>query len=308
MKKINKLIFVFITLIGIISTSLFFIKKEKRTNTFIVQAGENTLSSNLTINPELSQLQIPTISLPIDIKITPSVNIDTKLLIDLLTILLNLGKNTIPATDLPGVSDNPDMVDTLTPSPATGITSQPQPLSTEIPAKPNGALVYYQQRDGIYDNYPLPSGCTIRQAGCGPTTVAMIVASYADRSVNPITIVELYKQKKYYLGCEGSRYTNAKSILASYGLKTTDYLTYNKATINQVADDFRNYIKSGWTIFALADFRDNGGGHFFWITDVSANNDTWAYDPYYGRFQPPPYNEKSRYPFPKYRIAFGVKR
>ena len=136
----------------------------------------------------------------------------------------------------------------------------------------------------------------------------MIAASYVDKNITPKTIVDLYQKKGYFLGCDGSRYSDAKNALASYGIKTTDYLVYSYATINQTAADFKNYLKNGWTIFTLASYCDSGCGHFFWITDVSANNDTWAYDPYYGKNQSPPYNEKSRYPFPKYRIAFGVKR
>ena len=118
----------------------------------------------------------------------------------------------------------------------------------------------------------------------------------------------MYKSRGYLLSCAGSSYYDAKSLLESLGLKTTDYITFNYSTADQAAGDLRKFINAGWTFFTLASFKDNGGGHYFWITDIDQQGNIWAYDPYYGRFEAPPLNENSRYPFPKYRIAFGVKK
>jgi len=267
------------------------------------------------------------------VSIIPGEENNTQSLIELLSILLNFGNNPSQST----TATSPSTIDTefgsgrkptptstkkpkkkpkkkkkknknkkLTPTPTS--TSKKKDNTPTIAPKASGDKVYYAQCGGSYDKYLLPSGCTICEAGCGPTTIAMIVASLIDKSVNPQTMVDLYKKKGYYLGCSGSGYTDAKNVLASFGLKTTDYLIFSLETIDQMANDLKNYLDSGWTIFALANYCDGGCGHFFWIVDVSANNDTWAYDPYYGRLQKPPYNEKSRYPFPKYRVAFGVKR
>jgi len=174
-------------------------------------------------------------------------------------------------------------------------------------------LIYYSQCNGPYDNLPLPQGGTLCQAGCGPTTVAMIVASYIDKNINPKTIVENYKANNYYLGKMGSKASDAQNILKSYNLKTATIFADNqKITIDQVMNLFgkiiKNYQNAGWTFFSLANFCDNGCGHYFWIIKIDENLDTWAYDPYYGRLLPRPYNEKSRYPFPKYRVIFGVKK
>jgi len=171
------------------------------------------------------------------------------------------------------------------------------------------SFVYYPQCNGPYDNYPLPSGCNICNAGCGPVTVAMITASYVDSQIKPPTVVDKYKEKNQPLSCAGSGFSSAKMVLESYGLRTSDYLfSYGLYPIDDVASDFKNYLKSGWTIFALANFKASGGGHYFWITDIDGNDNVWAYDPYYGRYQAPPLNENSRYPFPKYKIAFAVKK
>ncbi len=197
----------------------------------------------------------------------------------------------------------------VTPSglPISPTGSKRPSLSVKPPALYKG-LVYYPQCSGSFDNYPLPDGCTICKAGCGSTTASMILASYVDSKYNPASVADLYGERGYYLGCDGSRLTNAKDLLDSYGLKTSDYIigNYDGYTINEVADDFKKYIKSGWTIFTLARFE--AGGHFFWVIDVDNDNNVWAFDPFYGRRQLPPFNENQYYPDPKYIYAFGVKK
>ena len=170
----------------------------------------------------------------------------------------------------------------------------------------SGGLTYYAQCNG-YGDLALPSGCNLCRSGCGPTTVAMIAASYLGSQYNPKTIVDLYKDKGFFLGCGGSYVADAKAAIESLGLRTTSYMAYNLDTADRVATDFKKYIDAGWTIFTLANFRPDGGGHYFWVTEVKGNN-IYAYDPYYGKSSTPPIDENSRYPFPKYRLAFGVKK
>jgi len=218
-------------------------------------------------------------------------------LIELLNIFLNFGRN--------------DGTTQLTPAPTSSLESPNQPPATNPPTgghPPTSGFTYYAQCGSEYATLPLPDGCTVCQAGCGPTTVAMISTSYTGDDFNPEKVVEMYKTRGYYLGCNGSGYFNALSLLQSLGLKTTDYIIFSYEPADQVVPDLKNYLDAGWTFFTLANFRENGGGHFFWITDIDDQGNIWAYDPYYGRFQVPPLNENSRYPFPKYRIAFGVKK
>ena len=193
------------------------------------------------------------------------------------------------------------------PSQILSPTKKPKnPASTPKP-QPSG-LVYYPQCSGDYDNYPLPGGCTICQAGCGSTTAAMILASYVDQKYDPENVADLYGKNGYTLGCGGSGYSEPKSLFENMGLKTSDYILadYDGVTVDQVADDFRKYLNAGWTLFTLARF--NAGGHYFWITGIDQNDNVLAYDPYYGRLTIPPFNENQYYPNPKYRVVFGVKK
>ncbi|OGK47851.1 hypothetical protein A2963_03290 [Candidatus Roizmanbacteria bacterium RIFCSPLOWO2_01_FULL_40_13] len=233
-------------------------------------------------------------------------SISIKTLVDLINLLFS-GSFFPQGGNLPTLPPFPTNIH-ISGGPLPSIAYTPGPL----PFTPPSGYKYYAQCGGSYDDIPLPNGCNLCKAGCGPTTVAMILASLVNSSIDPADVVNEYRNNNYYAGCDGSTLSNAKDALDNLGgpkgLKTTLYRSYNTAPIEQVASDFNNWIRSGWTIFALANYCENGCGHFFWIIEIDNNNNVWAYDPYYGRYEAPPINENRYYPFPKYRAAFGVKK
>lgn len=288
------------------SQSLNKVVVEKKTaqaqDKFNQWAVENGLSA-LVSNPNLvSYVSLTTT--PGAQNVTPSISITPYELRDPGTVFLNivdvltkLGSGITNSTSKPITSDQ---------SSGSNKGKNSNYSSEKVQFDESGR-VYYGQCSGGYSSIPLPSGCDLCHAGCGPSTVAMIASSYLGSDFNPQKIVDIYKSKGYYLGCDGSSYADAKSALEDLGLKTTSYLSYGLGTADQVAPDFKKYLDGGWTIFTLASYCDGGCGHYFWVTGVNGNN-IYAYDPYYGQGQSPPINENSRYPFPKYRIAFGVKK
>ncbi len=194
----------------------------------------------------------------------------------------------------------------------TGVSPSPI-LDNLTPALENGygtgAFVYYPQCDGPYDNTPLPGGCNVCDSGCGPTTVAMILSSYVNKRFTPPTVINLYKNNNMYAGCDGTKITDAQTIMEQNGLKTTDLLILTSNTADETISDFKSYLNTGWTLFVLARYCANGCSHYFWITGIDGNNNVWAYDPFYGRKTiPPPFNENQYAPYPQYRAAFGVKK
>ncbi|MFA6017205.1 MAG: C39 family peptidase [Patescibacteria group bacterium] len=213
--------------------------------------------------------------------------------IDFLNIFMNMGQGN------PSSNNNQANPSSTLQSPS------PSSLAPNSLA-PSPSFTYYPQC-GDQGDLPLPDGCNLCQAGCGPTTVSMIAASYLGNSYTPKTIVNMYQSKGYLLGCDGSRYSDAKQILQDLGLKTTDYLVFNAERSDTVVPDLKKYLAAGWTFFTLASFCDGGCGHYFWITDIDAKGNIYAYDPAYGRYEIP-YNENTRYPYPLYRLAFGVKK
>jgi len=259
---------------------------------FINWASQNQLTQ-LIENPELT--------LMVELGKNPD---DANPLLEFLNIFMNFGQGASSTNN----NQSPNLPISQSPFPTSNL--QPQDQTSNVQNQTSNSLTYFAQCNG-YGDLLLPSGCNLCQAGCGPTTVAMIAASYLGSSYNPKTIVDTYRSNGYLLGCVGSRYSDAKQVLQNLGLKTTDYLMFNAEKSDTVVPDLRKYLNTGWTFFALTRFCDDPKkdycGHFFWITDIDNQGNIFAYDPYYGRYEIP-YNENSRYPYPLYRLAFGVKR
>jgi hypothetical protein len=220
--------------------------------------------------------------------------------IEFLNIFMNFGQGAGTSNGQGNSSiTNPNIL-TPTSSAPTGVLTKKNKLQPTI------SYSYFAQC-GEFGEMPLPDGCTLCNAGCGPTAVSMIASSYLGPKYDPKTIVNIYDTNNYVLGCDGSRYQEAHELLKSLGLKTTDYLVFDAEKSETVIPDLKKYLNSGWTFFTLANFCEGGCGHYFWITDIDTKGNIWAYDPAYGRYEIP-YNENSRYPFPLYRLAFGVKK
>ncbi len=197
-------------------------------------------------------------------------------------------------------------------SPTSSPLPTPTPKKTSlITPGPSHSYTYYSQCGGSYDVSPLPLGCTMCQAGCGPTSIAMILSSYIDSSLTPPKVVDLMSKNGVNMGCGGSSIYELYSYLQGRGdMKVSDFIIPSEKLLSakDISTDFKGYIKSGWTIFVLANFKTDGGGHYFWVTDVNDSGDILSYDPYYGRGQKPPISENNYAPAPYYRYAFAVKK
>jgi hypothetical protein len=138
----------------------------------------------------------------------------------------------------------------------------------------------------------------------------MILSSYVDKSFIPPKVIGMYKQRGYPLGADGSSIDDGKRIVESQGVKTSDYLFGQKLYTADVAGPlFKRYTDAGWTVFVVANFCElpRGCGHLFWVVSVDANGTIWAYDAAYGQREIP-LNENKKYPWPKYKAAFAVKK
>lgn len=200
-------------------------------------------------------------------------------------------------------SFNPDSPASISTTPTSTFQLQNQ-ASSVYP--PTSNLVYYPQCKGNYDDYALPGGCNICDAGCGPTSVAMILSSYVDKKFTPPAVVNLYKENGLTAGCKGSTIIDGQTILTQNGMKTTDVLYYGDSSTQEAVQDMKNYLDNGWTMYTLVKY-DPKWGHFFWIIDVDEKNNVWAYDPADGT-KPVPLNESNVTPSPKYYLAIGVKK
>lgn len=223
------------------------------------------------------------------------------------TSLLNIVVN-LPQMFLQ--SFNNESSSTITLPTSTPAPTPKKQTSNPAPA-PSKSYTYYSQCSGPYDALPLPNGCTVCEAGCGPTSVAMILSSYIDKSLTPPKTIDMMSKAGVRIGCYGSYISEIYSYLRNRGdLKVSDFIIPSEKglTAKEVARDLQGYTKSGWTVFVLANFKTDGGGHYFWVTDISNNGDILAYDPYYGKQQTPPINENRYAPAPYYRYAFAIKK
>jgi len=185
-------------------------------------------------------------------------------------------------------------------------SSIPSNVPNPISINTLGEKVYYPQCNGPYDNDPLPNGCNICEAGCGPTSVSMILASYVDKKYDPPTVVNLYGQSGLQAGCKGTTIVDAQQILNQNGMKTTDVNYYGDSSYDETVQDFKQYLTNGWTLLTLVKYGPNWG-HFYWVVNVDENNNIWAYDPGDAR-RPIPLNENTVVPTAKYYLAIGVKK
>lgn len=232
---------------------------------------------------------------------------DSETLLKVINSLLMLPQLILNTSERPPPSTPNTPIVTPTPREQT---NRPTPANSPSP-QGGQKYVYYSQCSGPYDSVPLPNGCNVCDAGCGPTTIAMILSSYVDRTLTPPKVIDQLEKNGVRMGCYGSYIAELYSYLSKRGdLKVSSFIIPNEGKLQakEVADDFRGYIKSGWTIFVLANFRTDGGGHYFWVTEVTDNDEILAYDPYYGRSQPAPFNENKYNPAPYYRYAFAIKK
>jgi len=278
----------------------------------------------------LSKNQAQTITPSPKLTITPLVNNNKGLevLVDLLKIMLGNDQEN-NSTNNNNSNNNLIYPSIITPSITIKISDFPDiRVTPDVKVTPDvNGLIYYPQCKGPYDNYPLPQGGALCEAGCGPTTVAMILASYVDKKINPPLVVEEYRKKGYYLGPNGSYYFDAEKILKSHGLQVDPLLIEKKypKTIDQlmsssVASVIKNYQNAGWTFFTLANFCDPHPckkdpkatctcGHYFWIVNIDESLNIWAYDPAYDvKLFPKPINHKVRKFSPRIRVLYAVKK
>lgn len=231
------------------------------------------------------------------------------------TILSIVNTLFAPITAPTGSLSLPTIAPTLKPTPPRSPTKNPT-QTPEDPLTNSGSkeYTYYAQCGSSYSDYLLPvqngtggKKCTICYAGCGPTTASMILSSYVDKSQTPPKVVDAMGKAGVEISCNGSGMYELYDYMGKVnGIKVSSLMDLGHVEAKEVVGEFRNYIKGGWTLFVLADCKY--GGHYFWVTDVTADGKILSYDPAYGAGKPTPFNENQYDPHPYYIYAFAVKK
>lgn len=105
-------------------------------------------------------------------------------------------------------------------------------------------------------------GMTCYTGGCGPTSVADVVAALIDEKYNPGVVFDYFKEKGYIIGGQGTTRDGITKGLTHYGIKSKDikYSTSNwsKATAAAKAGKWVLSLMGGPSMWT-------GGGHYVLI-------------------------------------------
>jgi hypothetical protein len=191
----------------------------------------------------------------------------------------------------------------------------------------SGKLQYYAQTDSQWATSKYPKGVcedadgrfravSISSAGCGPTTMSMVLATYGDKNgiktgyTPPETIAKLYPNELQ--SCLGTSLSTHKALLQQNGFETLDLFDIrpNTMTLAEAAKKFKPYLKSGWQIWGNANYYLNGSwpGHFFWVVDVDDSGRIWIMDPWKGDKVKGIIDQFTISPNPKYKAAFAFRK
>ena len=149
----------------------------------------------------------------------------------------------------------------------------------------NDDFKYYSQINEPYGSSTFchrTDGGTIKHAGCGITSMAMVIANLADPNVTPFTTNEEAFNGGYCGNGTGTSYTYFFEAANKYNIKYTYGLKSNSTDITKASSDIVNTIKKG----GLAIINVNGSwlngnsGHYIVAKGVDENNNLVIADPY----------------------------
>jgi hypothetical protein len=137
---------------------------------------------------------------------------------------------------------------------------------TEIP------VVYYNQADSRWGGIAYGRTGTIARSGCGPTALAIVVASLADRSITPVEVAKWSADNDHYAEGSGSYRSLITEGGAHYGLKVTG--------LGLDAEKVVDSLKQGKLVVAImAKGHFTNGGHFIVLRGVMSDGGILAADP-----------------------------
>lgn len=149
-------------------------------------------------------------------------------------------------------------------------------LSSSCTTQGNGSFVYYSQTDAQWATKPYGSG-TIGADGCGPTSLAMIVATFFDSSVTPVTMANLGAKEGSYDPKSGTIHDKLFAAAA----KQYNF-TYTNMTGDSMAQ-LEDFVKQGGLIYlagASPDAPFTKGGHVVVMRGVTSDGQIVVADPW----------------------------
>jgi len=135
--------------------------------------------------------------------------------------------------------------------------------------------VYYSQKDTKWKSLAYAvdgEKSTIGSAGCGPTTMAMVLASLSSIYIDPLTTCSWSRMKGYKIKASGTSYSYFVPQGKAYGVDVSRVNTsniYNKPT-NTAHDKVLDALKNGnWVIACMGKGLWTSSGHYVLVYGYS---------------------------------------
>ena len=146
----------------------------------------------------------------------------------------------------------------------------------------------YSQGDKNWGSLPYPKlPYCMRLNGCGPTTVANLVAGLTGKKITPEDTGKWMVKHDYAVPGHGTEWAGMPACLKAYGLTDKEYATV-KGSFSAFKKHKTGYVLMGkgtrggvtWTAsghyLAVADYKEKNGKHYFYLEDSgNRGNDGW---------------------------------
>lgn len=149
----------------------------------------------------------------------------------------------------------------------------------------NDDFKYYSQINEPYGSSTFchrTDGGTIKHAGCGITSMAMVIANLADPNVTPFTTNEEAFNGGYCGNGTGTSYTYFFEAADKYNIKYTYGIKSNSTDITKASSDIINTIKKGGLVIINVNgsWLNGNSGHYIVAKGVDENENLIVADPY----------------------------
>lgn len=129
-----------------------------------------------------------------------------------------------------------------------------EPAQADADDRVRNDCVYYYQRDKRWDNIMFSStgkkGQTIGNTGAGPVTMAMILATWVDKSITPVEIAKLAVDNGY-------RTMNAGTAWGFFKYVAQEYMVFNKFVQTAKMDSLKDGLREGALAICCMNMNDN---------------------------------------------------
>lgn len=184
----------------------------------------------------------------------------------------------VTITPIPTTIPTPVITMEATPTPAITMEATPTPMEdTTQPAQETMAkpLQYYMQTDARWANKYYGGTDTIGEYGCGPTSMAMVISTMTDITINPEEMCKWSNENGYWFPQQGSLHTFIAAAAQNYGLTCTGIENNSEAYAK-----VKQALLSGKMIVALmGKGHFTNSGHFIVVYNITKEDKVSVADP-----------------------------